>query len=115
MLKTDSILLVVSGSLREPNGLKALELANQFRLQGKKTGVYLLQNAVLGGVDEEAKILIKAQINSGIDFYCSEEDLAMRGLAEKDAHSSNANRGPSAATDQSSIAIEKCAQGLLLA
>ncbi len=86
MLKTDSILLVVSGSLREPNGLKALELANQFRLQGKKTGVYLLQNAVLGGVDEEAKILIKAQINSGIDFYCSEEDLAMRGLAEKDLY-----------------------------
>lgn len=86
MLKTDSILLLVSGSLREPNGLRALELANQFNFQGKKTGVYLLQNAVLGGVVEEAKMLIEAQINSGIDFYCSEEDLTMRGLAENDLH-----------------------------
>lgn len=86
MSKTDSILLLVSGSLREPNGLRSLELANQFRLQGKKIGVYFLQNAVLGGVVEEAKILIEAQINSGIDFYCSEEDLTMRGLAEKDLH-----------------------------
>lgn len=87
MAKIDSILLVVSSSLREPNGLRALELANQFRLQGKKTGVYLLQNAVFGGINEEAKILIKAQINSGIDFYCSEEDLAMRGLRVKNLHS----------------------------
>lgn len=86
MAKIDSILLVVSSSLREPNGLRALELANQFRLQGKKTGVYLLQNAVFGGVNEEAKVLIKAQINSGIDFYCSEEDLTMRGFTEKDLH-----------------------------
>ena len=86
MSKTDSILLVVSGSLMEPNGLRALELANQFRLQGKNTAVYLLQNAVLGGVSKEAEKLIEAQINSGIDFYCSEEDLTMRGLAEKDLH-----------------------------
>lgn len=86
MSKTDSILLIVSSSLREPNGLRALELANQFNFQGKKTGIYLLQNAVLGGINEEAKILIEGQINSGIDFYCSEEDLTMRGLAEKDLH-----------------------------
>lgn len=83
MSKTDSILLIVSCSLREPNGLRALELANQFRLQGKKAGVYLLQNAVLGGVNKAAKILIEAQINSGIDYFCSEEDLTMRGFAKK--------------------------------
>jgi sulfur relay protein TusB/DsrH len=86
MEKIDSILLVVSSSLGEPNGLRALEIANQFRLQGKTTGVYLLQNAVLGGVNEEAKILIEAHLNSGIEFYCSEEDLTMRGFAEKDLH-----------------------------
>ncbi len=86
MSKTDSILLLVSSSIREPNGLRALDLANQFKLLGKKTGVYLLQNAVLSGVDEEAMILIEARINLGINFYSSEEDLTMRGLAEKDLH-----------------------------
>ncbi len=78
--------MVISSSLREPNGLRALELTNQIRLQGKKTGVYLLQNAVLGGVNEEAKKLIEAHINSGIDIFCSKEDLTMRGLTEKDLH-----------------------------
>lgn len=48
------------------------------------TGVYLLQNAVIGSVNEESKILIEGQINSGIEFYCSKDDLTMRGLEEKD-------------------------------
>lgn len=68
MSKKDSILLLVSSSLRESNGWRALELANRFRLEGKKTGIYLLQNAVLDGVIEEVKILIENKINSGIDF-----------------------------------------------
>ena len=86
MENTNSILVLVSTSLTEPNGLRALELANHFRLLGKKTGVYLIQNAVLGSVNEESKILIEGQINSGIDFYCSEEDLTMRGFADNDLH-----------------------------
>ncbi|MFQ6108481.1 MAG: DsrH/TusB family sulfur metabolism protein [Candidatus Aminicenantales bacterium] len=83
MPKTGSVLLIVSSSLREPNGLRALDLADQFNFQGKKTGIYLLQNAVLGGVEKETKIRIQSQINSGIDFYCLEEDLTMRGFAKK--------------------------------
>lgn len=83
MLKTDSVILIVSSSLSEPHGLRALELADQFNFQGKKTGIYLLQNAVLGSINKETKIRIKNQIKSGIDFYCSEEDLTMRGFAKK--------------------------------
>lgn len=84
MSKTDSILLIVSSPLTEPNGSRALELANQFRLQGKKTGVYLLQNAVLCVLVDEVKTLIETHINMGIDFYCLEEDLIMRGFKKKD-------------------------------
>lgn len=49
-------------------------------------GVCLLQNAVLGGIDKETKMQTEALINLGINFYCLEEDLTMRGFDERDLH-----------------------------
>ncbi len=86
MSEIDSILLIISSPLTERNGLQTLELANQFKSQGKKTGVYLLQNAVLGVLDDEVKTRIESSIHSGIAFFCQKEDITMRGLKREDLH-----------------------------
>ena len=80
----DAILLIISSSLTEPNGLRALKLAKQFKSQGGKIGVYLVQNAVLGVLVDEVRTQIDFSINSGIAFFCLEEDLTMRGLKRAD-------------------------------
>lgn len=77
---------MVSSSLAEPNGLRAVELANQFKSQGKETGIYLMQNAVLGVLVDEVKTRIESSISSGIALFCQEEDLSMRGLKREDLH-----------------------------
>lgn len=78
----DSVLFLLNSPPSNPNTNRAFDLALGLRAQGKSVSIFLLQDAVLSGLEVTASSRVGRILGAGISVYALGEDLQMRGFAE---------------------------------
>ncbi len=79
----EPILLLVNSAPSSPNVERAFQMALTLCAQGHAVSVFLLQDAVLGGLHvegDDAPSRAAQALGAGISVYALGEDLALRGF-----------------------------------
>ncbi len=79
----DSVLFLLNSPPSSPHTTRAFDLALELHTQGKSVSVFLLQDAVLSGLETNgAHSRVGRILGAGIPLYALGEDLRMRGFAD---------------------------------
>ncbi len=78
----ESVLMLVNSAPSSPNVARAFQTALTLRAQGHAVSLFLLQDAVLAGlqVADGASASAAQALGAGVALYALGEDLALRGF-----------------------------------